>query len=155
MKSSAIVAIALLLGQGLAADEALALKRGKTDEGIAWVSGGVGLDEVERLRTDREFYSFWLTTAALKSGAFLADVRVRILEAQSQRVVLEQVLDGPWLFADLPAGRYEIEAIHQPAGRARLEIQRGVTQIHAGDRHQMVLYFAVPDVEREPAVSGR
>jgi hypothetical protein len=60
------------------------------------------------------------------------------------------VLGGPWLFVNLPVGRYEIEAIHQPAGRARIEIQRGSTQIHPGERHQMVLYFAEPEVEREP-----
>jgi hypothetical protein len=144
----AIVAIALLLGQGFAADAASALQRGRTDEGIAWVTGGVGLDEAEQLRAERPAFSLWLVTAALKSGAYLSDVRVRIFEAGTRRVVLEQVLDGPWLFADLPVGRYEIEAIHQPAGRARIEIQRGSTQIHAGDKHQLVLYFAEPEVER-------
>lgn len=140
-----IVATALLLGQGIAADTAFALRRGEA-AGIGWVSGGVGLDEVQQLRAERANFSFWLITAALKSGAYLADVRVRILEAQSRRVVLEQVLDGPWLFVQLPVGRYEIEAIHQPAGRARIEIQRGSTQIHPGDHHQMVLYFAEPEI---------
>lgn len=144
----ALIAAALLIAQGLSAGPAGALQRGQTGTGIHWVTGGVGLDEVERLRAERSAFSLWLITAALKSGAYLADVRVRILEDGSRRVVFEQVLDGPWLFIDLPVGRYEIEAIHQPAGRARIEIQRGSTQIHPGDRHQMVLYFAEPEVAR-------
>lgn len=148
---SAIVAAVLLLGQGLLAAPAAAMQRGESPAGVAWVSGGVGLDEIERLQAERPNFSFWLITAALRSGAYLADVRVRIVELESRRVVLERVLDGPWLFANLPVGRYEVEAVHQPPGRARLEIQRGTTQIHPNDRHQMVLYFADPENAEAPA----
>jgi hypothetical protein len=72
-------------------------------------------------------------------------VRVRIREADGGMRVLEHVMDGPWLFADLPLGRYEIEAILLDERLGRLEIQRSSTTIHSGDHHQMLLYFSTGD----------
>jgi len=72
-------------------------------------------------------------------------VKVRITETDSGKRVLEHTMDGPWLFADLPLGRYEVEAILLDERTGRLEIQRGTTGIHAGDHHQMLLYFSTGD----------
>lgn len=130
-------ALALALSAG-------ATVRGTTPEGIAWATGGVGEAEKTELRARRADYSLWLTTAALRSGAHLDGARVRVRDLADGRLVLELVLDGPWLFAALPVGRYEIEAIVQ-MDNGRLLIERGTTTIHAGDRHEMVLYFATGD----------
>jgi len=141
-----------LLGSWLAAQLAFAIDRGTSAAGVVFASGGSSHEEQEALRADRLHYSFWLTTAARGSGAYLADVRVRINEADGGQRVLEHVMDGPWLFADLPLGRYEVEAILLDQRTGRLEIQRGSTQIHAGDHHRMVLYFSTGDeVGEEPA----
>ena len=124
---------------------AAAMERGTSPAGVAYVSGGVSHEEQQALQTQRPAYSFWLTTAARRTGAHLAGVRVRIREADSKRLVLEHVMDGPWLFAALPLGRYEVEAILHAEDQGRIEVQRGITTIHAADHHQMLLYFTTSD----------
>lgn len=145
-----------LLAAALAAAlSAGATVRGTTPGGIAWATGGVGETEKTELRAQRVNYSFWLTTASLRSGAHLDSARVRIRELASKELVLELVMDGPWLFAALPVGRYEVEAIVQ-MDNGRLLIERGTSTIHPGDRHEMVLYFATGDSvsERETPASA-
>ena len=134
-----------LLGLWLIASLAHGIERGTSATGVAYASGGASQEELEVLRAERLKYSFWLTTAARRSGAYLAGVRVRISDAEGGKRVLEHVMDGPWLFADLPLGRYEVEAILLDERTGRLEIQRGTTAIHAGDHHQMLLYFSTGD----------
>ena len=136
--------LALLLLAGLALPVA-ALQRGTSAAGVEYASGGVSHEEQLALHAERLNHSFWLTTAARRTGAHLAGVRVRIRETGSNRLVLEHVMDGPWLFAALPLGRYEVEAILHAEDLGRIEVQRGITTIHAGDHHQMLLYFSTSD----------
>lgn len=124
------------------------LERGTSSAGVAFMSGGASEEEQARMRAERPGYSFWLTTAARGSGAYLAGVRVRITDESGQRV-LEHTMDGPWLYAALPLGRYEVEAALFDEQLGRLEIQRGSTAIHPGDRHSMVLYFIPGDMAGE------
>lgn len=144
--SLTLVLLALL---ALLAQPAAATDRGTSTAGVEYTSGGASHEEQEALHAQRLNYSFWLTTAVRRSGAYLAGVRVRIREAGSNRLMLEHVLDGPWLFAALPQGRYEVEAIVQVERVGRIEVQRGTTTIHAGDHHQMLLYFTTPDADGE------
>jgi hypothetical protein len=44
------------------------------------------------------------------SGAFLGDVKVVIEDASGTELV-NTVVDGPWFFAPLPAGTYNVKAI--------------------------------------------
>jgi hypothetical protein len=109
------------------------------------------------LHAQRQNYSFWLTTAALKSGAHLADVSVRITPLRGTDPVLNHTTGGPWLFAALPPGRYQVEASFKPAPERPTQVRRGLTTIHAGDHHQMVQYFDTADevgVESQPALPG-
>jgi hypothetical protein len=139
------VARAALLGLCLSVPFAFGVERGTSAAGVVFASGGSSREEQDMLVAERLRYSFWLTTAARRSGAYLAGVRVRVTEADGGKRVLEDVMDGPWLFADLPLGRYEVEAILLHERTGRLEIQRGTTHIHAGDHHRMVLYFSTGD----------
>jgi hypothetical protein len=125
---------------------AYAVERGTTSTGIAYVSGGVGHSELTALNEEKKRYSFWLTTAAKGSGSYLAAVRVRILDARTQQPVLEHTMDGPWLFAALPVGRYQIEASYYQIGKGPVQVQKQSTTIHPGDNHQMVLYFDTDDL---------
>jgi hypothetical protein len=129
-----------------------ALQSGTSPTGVAYVSGGVGQDEQQSLQARRADYSFWLTTAVRGTGAHLSGVLVRIREAGSGLLVLDHRMDGPWLFAKLPVGRYEIEATLQDLRLGRIEVERGTTTIHPGDRHQLLLYFNTGEAigEREP-----
>ena len=146
----------LQFGRGLALVLVLPLagatQRGTSPGGLAYVSGGANDEELAALRADRQGYSFELTTAARGSGAFLADVTVRITEAGSGKLVLEHTMDGPLLFVALPAGRYAVEAT-LPVGRGgRPETQRTTASIGAADHHRAVLYFDTGDKVGEATV---
>lgn len=133
--------LALLLV--LAGGWAQAMQAGRTADGVAFVSGGIGEEETRSLRGVMPLYSLWLTTAAQGSGAYLAGVQVRILDAQG-RVVLLHALQGPWLLVDLPSGHYRIEAQFES------QMRQAVTTIHPGDHHQVVLYFDAADADVLP-----
>lgn len=129
---------ALALGLAAGAAAALALQTGKTAQGFDYASGGVSHEELRALHDRREAYSLWVITAAAKSGAYLAAVRVTVRDS-AQRVVFDGPLDGPWLFIDLPLGRYQVEAALN--GKP----QRRTTTIHPGDHHQLLFYFDTGD----------
>ena len=132
-----------------------AVERGTSAAGVAYASGGVSHSELQELHARRQEYSFWLTTAALESGAHLADVVVRITALRGTEPVLDHTTSGPWLFAALPPGRYQVQASFQPAPDRPTQVRRGLTTIHPGDHHQMVLYFDTGDevgAENQPAL---
>ncbi len=120
-----------------------AVTRGNTAEGRAFVSGGVGEEEARQLQAERARYSLSVRTAAKRSGAFLADVHIRIRNA-AQTTVFDQDLDGPWLMIDLPGGRYEVEA--RFAGQS----QRQVTTIALQGHQQLDFRFA-SDADTDPS----
>ncbi|MGE5338251.1 MAG: carboxypeptidase regulatory-like domain-containing protein [Gemmatimonadota bacterium] len=120
----------------LSTSTALAMESGQTARGGAFVSGGIGAGEIAALDAQRGKYSLWLITAAKTSGAYLADVRIRITD-EKKATVLQTTMAGPWLLVDLPVGRYEVEASYRGQTFDR------PTTIHAGDHHQMVFYFDV------------
>ncbi|MGM9488262.1 hypothetical protein [Ideonella sp. YS5] len=115
---------------------ALAAEEGITASGRRYAIGGISNEEQATLNSKRGDYSLWIVTAAKGSGAWLADVQVRI-EDERQQVVFDKALAGPWLMIDLPLGRYEVQA------RRNGESQRNTTTIHRGDHHQVFFYFTV------------
>lgn len=140
---NALLAVVLSFAVGPAG----ALERGTSATGVAYVSGGVGDDETHALAAERDAYSLWLTTAVRRSGAYLSGVLVRIREADSGLLVLDTRMDGPWLFAALPPGRYEVEAVRQDLALGRIEIKRDTVALAAGERRRTVLYFDTGEPE--------
>lgn len=131
----------LVLGTA-AMQPAWALVEGRTAQGRPYVSGGVALGERDALDRQRAGHSLWVATAAKRSGAYLADVRVRIRDSAGA-TVLDTRLDGPWLLVTLGLGRYQVEASF--GGHT----QEKTTTIHAADHHEMLFYFDF-DVEQLP-----
>lgn len=82
----------------------------KTQNGVTYLSGGVGLDEVQAVESAAADYSLMLTFAILKTGEYLAYVNVKI-EDKSGKPVLDAVADGPMLLVQLPPGQYKISAV--------------------------------------------
>lgn len=120
---------------------AMNLKEAAND--LVCVSGGIGESERESLQQHQETQSFWLISAAKKTGEFLSDVKVRILDAQNQKEVISCVMNGPWLFVDLPIGQYEVEATHKDKASGKEQKVKKKTHIHPKDHHQMLMYFDV------------
>lgn len=82
----------------------------KTQNGINYLSGGVGLDEAQAVESAAADYSLMLTFAIQKSGDYLAYVNVKIAD-KSGETVLDTVADGPMLLVQLPPGQYKISAV--------------------------------------------
>jgi hypothetical protein len=75
-------------------------------QGIPHVSGGIGLDEREKLAAIGKDYSLKLMFA-IKGGEYLSDVKVEISDSIGKKV-LDAVADGPWFFTNLPPGKYTV-----------------------------------------------
>ena len=99
----------------------------------------------------RDRFTLWVITATTKTGAYLADVRVKVMDAQRQPV-FEKELDGPWLMIELPPGLYVVRA------RFNGQTLQRSTFIHPGDHHQAFFHFeadAEVSPEPRPATRGR
>jgi len=121
---------------------AAAMTEGKTAQGEAWISGGIGSSELELLDKRRGDFSLRILTAAKGSGAYLADALVKVTDAAG-RTVLETRADGPWLYVNLKQGDYRVLVTYKSESRQQ------ATRIHASDRHELFFYFDEA-VERLP-----
>jgi len=110
--------------------------------GVAYVTGGVGLEERAQLEALGTEFSLRLTFA-LTTRSFLSDVPVRILDSGGQ-AVLEATSDGPILFARLAPGAYVVEA--GPPD----ELQRQSVQVVAGRQTQVNFFWRPIDHGGEP-----
>jgi hypothetical protein len=90
---------------------AQSVKEGRTTQDRRFIIGGVGLDESERMKALAGEFALTVLVAA-QSGAYLADTRVSIADAQGA-TVLDTQLTSPYLLVDLAAGRYDVQATYQ------------------------------------------
>lgn len=82
-----------------------------TPDGVAFVAGGIGIKEQERLNAVAGKFNLKLVFT-LHEGNYIADVNV-VVKDENGRTVLTERADGPFLMAKLPAGRYTVEATYQ------------------------------------------
>lgn len=121
-----------------------AIVEGRTANDRGYVSGGIGLEESERLKQMAEKYSLQLIISS-RSGAYLADTRVTIVGAGNQKI-LDVPLDAPWLLVDLLPGSYRVSVVH-----AGITQERNVT-VAPGKREQIGVQFDVAgDTAKDPA----
>ena len=100
----ALLAAAVCLG--LAMSLAWAQRQGTTDQGIPYVTGGVGDDERAAMDGLSAHYNLKLEFAR-KDRALLGDVRVALTGPATVDVVSE----GPVLMLRLPPGDYAVTAV--------------------------------------------
>jgi hypothetical protein len=74
--------------------------------GGRYVTGGVGADEQEQMESLRKQFNLRILTARRKSGEFIADAKVTIM--QRGRTVLDAVMTGPLMLVELPPGAYAV-----------------------------------------------
>lgn len=99
-------------------------------QGVRYVSGGVGQDEREALRALENDFNLRLTFA-LDSGSYLAGIEVRIADGDGQPV-LTATSDGPIFLAALPAGRYTV------AATAEGETRESSVQLGADGQRELI-----------------
>jgi hypothetical protein len=81
----------------------------QNDQGVRYVSGGVGESERAELNNQSQQFNLRLLFAMQGSGEYLSAVRVSILDARGGTVLVTES-KGPWFLAQLPPGDYTVEA---------------------------------------------
>ena len=74
------------------------------------VSGGVSVNARDNMRAQTPPHNLKMVFA-LNTGNYVSDVQVKVTD-KSGKVVLEDISNGPWLFANLPAGTYTATATY-------------------------------------------
>jgi opacity protein-like surface antigen len=123
------VLLCILASQAAPAAD-LPLPAAQQQGAISFVTGGIGSDEAQAFRSAAAQYNLRLTLAAV-SGEFFAGVRVTLRDAQGNTVV-EAVSDGPYLFLNVPPGRYQVTAdnLGQVQRRNALVRTKGATELY-------------------------
>ncbi len=111
-----------------------ALPQPKTENGITYVSGGIGEDEAKAMRGEAKHFPLGLVFSANKDNEYLADVHVTI-EDKAGNEVLSTISDGPIMLLKIPAGRYTIEA--EVDGKTL----RRTVQIQANEDRQIFFHW--------------
>jgi len=93
---------------------------------VTYVSGGTCIDEVKHLKSIAPQYPLELVLVEEESGKeiYIADVHITLTNTE-EKVVLDVVTEGPFLFVKLPEGEYQITADYN-----------GVTQTKPATVHQ-------------------
>jgi len=87
------------------------------NHGVAYVTGGVGQDEVAAFRGLASDYNM-RATFTTGSGEYLSGVAVQVAKSDGT-VIFNATSDGPYLFARLPQGHYRLIANLDGAQRSR------------------------------------
>lgn len=90
-------------------------------EGTAFITGGIGEEELAQINAARTDFNVRLLMAE-KAGAYVTGVRIVIVDGKG-KTVLEAGSAGPYLLVKLPKGKYQINASYE--GRSqdrRLEV---------------------------------
>lgn len=91
------------------ADSAFIGIKPKTENGITYMCGGVGIDEAQYMKQAARDYNLMLTFST-REGNYLADVDVTITDAKANPV-LKTTCDGSIMLVDLPkSGVYQVQA---------------------------------------------
>jgi len=97
--------------------------------GVAYVSGGVGDDSQDRMAGMGREYTLKLMFT-LNEGNYLSDVNVAIADSRGNKVI-DDVANGPFLFAKLPAGQYTVTATHEGKSQTRkVNVGKGMQTAH-------------------------
>jgi len=94
---------------GSSGDGGIALQSDAAKQGGA-VSGGVSVNARDNLRSQVPPHNVKMVFA-LNTGNYLSDVDVKVTD-RSGKVVIQDVSNGPWLYAQLPAGSYTATATY-------------------------------------------
>ena len=81
---------------------------GKTANNVAYMSGGVGIDERQQMQMKAKDYDLKLSCADSR-GEFISDVKV-IIDDRHGKELVNLITAGPWLFVELPTGNYQLKA---------------------------------------------
>src|SRR5436305_956162 len=90
-----------------------------TQNEVTYVSGGVGEEQQEQMQQlAQQGYTLKLVFAEKGTGAYVADVRVIVADANG-RTLLDTVADGPAFYARVPEGDYRVTVEYRGTRQTR------------------------------------
>lgn len=111
----------------------------KSDNGIRYVSGGVGESERRELDALASEFNLHLMFATQGSGEYLSAVQVNILDTHDTPL-LTALSKGPWFYAQLSPGRYTV--VVTPTGhRGEGQTQRQTVNLDGSGRSRLDFYW--------------
>lgn len=100
----------------------------ETQNGIRFLSGGIGMEERNAMQAEGKEYNLKLSFS-LKGGAYLADVKVAI--DSGKKPLVEADSGGPLFYAKLPPGKYRIAASYRGKTQTRtVAIGKNATHVY-------------------------
>ncbi len=124
------VLLSLLASGQVAADHAAGPLPERYYGNVAYLSGGVGEEELEVIRASERNFNLKLLFAE-RGGAYLGGVDVLLINAAGDTAFDGQGL-GPFLLLRLPSGSYEVRAT------ANGEVRKGRLSVTTRGRHEAV-----------------
>ena len=88
----------------------------ETQNGIQFLSGGIGVEERNAMQAESKVYNLKLSFS-LKDGAYIADVRVAI--DSGKKPLVRTNSDGPLFYAKLRPGKYSVAVSYQGKTQTR------------------------------------
>ena len=84
--------------------------RGVTEQGFAYMTGGVGSNERKIMQSWGGDYNLKLAFVEM-SGEYLSDVELLIVKYG--REMVRETANGPWFYIKLPPGEYTVNATYE------------------------------------------
>jgi len=106
----------------------------QTENGVSYVSGGIGKGPQQAMQAMRKNYNLFATFAQKGTGAYLSDVKMDIRDSTGKEVVTA-ISEGPFFFAKLPSGKYSVSATYLGSTQAR------PVDIEGGKKVSVYLYW--------------
>lgn len=115
-------------------------------EGISYVSGGICSEEVNFMKDIANRFPLEVVLVQQEQGreVYLADVTVSLQDAKQQEV-LQVLTDGPFLFVNLPNGKYTINASYRGVKKTQ--------QVTITKKHSRVVFVWEEGLGQRPPVS--
>ena len=116
---------------------------------VSYITGGIGEDEAAAFKHAAATYPLEIlfVEKAGPKDEFLADVSVSVRN-RSGTALLETTSNGPFLLAELPDGKYSIEAEY------RGERKHRTVEIRSGAHQRAVFVWAPRDKSERPTLSS-
>lgn len=130
LRAAAAMLGVLFVGAGVAS--AADLPTVHHDGSVPYLSGGIGIDESSAMKSVEKQWPLSMEFAEQQGShaEYVAGVDVVVRDA-SGRTALQATTDGPFMMAQLPPGRYTIEASLDGTTKRKLVTIKGGAPAHA------------------------
>lgn len=133
---SKIALLILISSASFAADNHLVEKQ-TAPSGVTYIAGGVSEEQSQQFAQLKPQFNTQFTFAEQGSGAYLADIKVSIVNTEN-KTVLDTLVPGPFLYVNLPNGTYIANVSDEN------QTQRFKFKIAAGQKTVHSFYFKQP-----------